>query len=195
MVESQGYNDQNQNYTTRGSVDNNAGYYAASALHIRLDTSQVVRQIEMYLKGERSILTEDDNGRLTKKTIWKGTPLVSDEGLQGIMQFVEMVFNPQVVQGNFSDVSNTVKAYDLYANYLCRTRKDLADHLMKNIKNYGIDEKNFNGIVSNIMRFVEPFMTRLINNKERESYANTIKTLESTQTTPAKNRFSIPFFG
>lgn len=71
------------NYNTKGSVENNAGYYAATALQIRLDTSLVVRQIEMYLKGERSILTEDDNGKLTKKMIWKGVPLVSEEGLQG----------------------------------------------------------------------------------------------------------------
>ena len=185
----------NRDYSVKGTTEMNAGYYAASALQIRLDTSQVVRQVEMYLRGERSILTEDVNGMLVKHEIWKGKPLVSDEGLQGIMQFIEIVFNPQVVQGNFSDVSSTVKGYDLYAEYLCRTRKDLAEHLMKNINNYGIDEKNFNGIISTIMRFVEAFMTRLLYNKERDSYANTIKTLESTQTSPQRSGLKIPFFG
>ena len=167
-------------YTSNSFSTNNAGYYAATALQIRLDTSLVVRQIEMYLKGERTVLVDiDGNGTPDSRTIWKGKPLVSDEGLQGIMQFIEIIFNPQVVQGNFQD-------YDQYANYLIRTRMDLADHLMKNLKNYGIGEKNFNGMISTIMRFIEAFMTRLINNEERKSYANTIKSVENLQTNPKR---------
>ena len=178
-----------------GVSSNNSGYYAATALQIRLDTSPIVRQIEMYLKGERTVLVDiDGNGTLDTKVVWRGKPLVSEEGLQNVMMFIESVFNTQVVQANFPDTKK-MDGYTMYAKYLKRTRMDLSEHLMKNLKAYGIEERNYNGMISTIMRFIEAFMTRALYNKERESYANTIQTRENVQTLPQKSGFKIPFFG
>lgn len=167
-------------------LSNTSGFQNASALQIRLNTGSVVRQVEMYLRGVRTEIVQDSNGIIVENTIWKGRPLVSDEGLQGIMNFIEIIFNPQVVQGNFLD-------YDMYAEYLERTRKDLASHLMKNFYAYQISEDDYNGIISTIMRFIEAYMSRLIANEERKSYAQTIKSVESMSTQPVKSGFRLPF--
>lgn len=187
-------NDQSPDYNSNSYYSNNVGFQNATALQIRLDTTQVVRQIEMYLKGERNILTQAEDGSFRNETVWKGKPIVSEEGLQGIMQFIETIFNPQVVQANFPDTKK-IDGYEQYANFLCRTRMDIADHLMKNLYNYGIDQKNYNGLISTLMRFIEAFMSRALFNKERESYAATIRTNENVQTMPTKKSFGLPFFG
>ena len=102
------------------------------------------------------------------------------------MNFVGIIFNPQVVQGNFP-IKDDCDAY------LCRCRMDLSDHLMKNFYDYEISENNFGGIVSTLMRFIEAFMSRLIGNKERDSYSNTIRTSENNTITPQKQGFKLPF--
>ncbi len=168
-------------------LSNNSGFQQASALQIRLDTSNVIRQVEMYLRGERVEVVQDNaTGQIIERTIWKGTPLVSAEGMQGIMNFIEIIFNPSVVQGNMVD-------YDMYADYLERTRKDLSDNLMKNLYVYGISEDNYNGIISTLMRFIEAYMSRLINNEERKSYAQTIKSVESTSSAPQRTGLRLPW--
>jgi len=181
MEESQNYNEQGI-----GSLNNNAYYQTATALQIRLDTSPVIEQIEMYLKGAREELRENDKGEQYKTLVAVGKPLLSDEGIQWIMNFVGTIFNPQVVQGNFQN-------YDQYAEYIYRCRMDLADHLMKNFYDYDIRENNYNGIISTLMRFIEAFMSRLIGNKERDSYSNTIRTSENNTITPQKQGFKLPF--
>lgn len=179
-------NDPAQDFKVAAELSNSSGFQGASALQIRLDTSNVVRQVEIYLRGVRVEIIQDDKGLIMEREIWKSKPLVSDEGLQGIMNFIEIIFNPQVVQGNFLD-------YDMYAAYLCRTRKDLADHLMKNFYAYEISEDNFNGIISTLMRFIEAYLSRLLFNEERKSFAQTIKSVESTNTMPAKTGIRIPW--
>jgi hypothetical protein len=176
-----------QEFRGTAELSNSSGFQNSTSLQLRLDTTPVVRQIETYLRGVRTIVVQDQSsGLIREDVVWKGKPLVSDEGLQGIMNFVEIIFNPSVVQGNFLD-------YDMYADYLERTRKDLADHLMKNFYAYNISEDNFNGIISTLMRFIEAYMSRLLFNKERDSYAQTIKSVESTQSQASRTGFKFPW--
>lgn len=182
------YNNQEQpnNYDGNQNYSNNLGFQNSTALQIRLDTSLVVRQIETYLRGIKEEIYQDEEGNIKTRTKYMGKPLVNNQGLQWLMNFIESLFNVQVVQGNFQD-------YDQYAYYLERTRKDLAEHLMINLRYYEIKEEHYGGIISTLMRFIEAFMSRLIGNKERESYANTMKMIESNTTRPLKSGFSIPF--
>ena len=179
-------NESPSRYDSSISMAQNAMYQSASALQIRLNTDPVVRQIESYLRGRMEQVVQDDKGVISTKTTYLGKPLVSNEGLQWLMSFVETLFNVQVVQGNFED-------YDQYARFLERTRKDLAEHLMINLFSYEISEEKYGGIISNLMRFIEAFMSRLISNKERDSYANTIRSIESSSLKPMKSGFSLPF--
>jgi len=158
----------------------NQYFQTATALQIRLNTEPVVRQIEMYLRGRREEVYQDEkDGIIKNRTVYIGKPLINDEGLQWIMNFVETLFNVQVVQGNFEE-------YDQYTAFLERTRKDLAEHLMINLYDYDIKENNYNGVISTMMRFVETFTSRLIKNKERDSYNNTIRSVESNSLRPLK---------
>jgi hypothetical protein len=180
-------NDPVQEFRGTAELSNSSGFQNSTSLQLRLSTDNVVRQVEMYLRGVRTVVVQDQiTGLIREDVVWKGKPLVNDEGLQGIMNFVEIIFNPSVVQGNFLD-------YDMYADYLERTRKDLSDHLMKNFYAYGISEDNYNGIIDTLMRFIEPYMSRLLFNKERDSYAQTIKSVESTQSQPNKSGFKLPW--
>lgn len=185
----------NQDFSASSNYANNMGFANATSLQLRLDTSQILRQVEAYLKGERVVLIDTDgNGSIDTKQIWKGKRKVNDEGLQSIMMFLEMILNPSVVQGNFSDTKGKT-GYMQYAEYLCRTRMDIADYLMKNMKQFGIRDEDYNGVISTIMRTVEAFMTRPLYNEERKNYANTMRSVESLQTNPNKKGFSIPFLG
>ena len=185
----------NQDFNASTNYANNMGFANATSLQLRLDTTQILRQVEAYLKGERVVLVDSDgNGSLDTKTVWKGKRKVNDEGLQSIMMFLEMILNPSVVQGNFSDTKGKT-GYMQYAEYLCRTRMDIADYLMKNMKQFGIRDEDYNGVISTIMRTIEAFMTRPLYNEERKNYANTMRSVESLQTNPSKKGLSIPFFG
>lgn len=164
----------NNDYNSRGDFSDNRGYNGATALQIRLDSSKVISEIEQYLKGYREEQFQDENGIFRTRLAWKGKPMLNDEGVQGVMATIIAVFNNQVVQGNWLD-------YDMYAEFLCRTRKELAFNLMANMYKYDLDLKRYASIMSTIMRYIEVYMTRPINNKERESYSQTMRSSEIMQ--------------
>lgn len=183
----------NADYSLQASYFNSQGYQAGTALQIRLDTSKILQQIEAYLKGERTMVVDTDgNGTLDTQTVWKGEPLMNSKGVQSTMMYLQLIFNPQVVAGNFSDTKGKT-GYMQYAEYLCRGRMDFADYLMKNMKEFAIKDENFAGIISSIFRTLEAFMTRLLYNEERKSYAATMRMMETTQTNTKGKGWNIPF--
>jgi hypothetical protein len=68
----------------------------------------------------------------------------------------------------------------LYQNYVAEVHDGLNVNLMNNLYNWEIDEDNYEPIIDFIMNLVQPFISRLIDNKERESYLNTLKVMESS---------------
>lgn len=172
-----------QDYMSYGMTSNNAGYNMAGALQLRLNTDPLIQQFEMYLKGVQIQWIESHDGKLVKQELWRGKRVVNEEGYQALMQFINLVINAQVAQGNFIDE-------DMYADYICRARKDLACDLMVNRIRFGLDAKDYNGVMGRIMRIVEVFMTRPMFNKERDSYAQSLRMQESVQTAPQKSLLS-----
>ena len=149
----------------------NQGYEAASALQIRLNTTPVKDQIEAYLRGERLVQGTDVNGQPVAELKQVGESKANQLGIQTIMSMIEAIFNPQVVQGNFDE--------SFLQDYLFRIRMALATELMTNLHRYEIRIEEYNGIIAMLMSFIEPYMSRLLNNKERESYAQTLKSIET----------------
>jgi hypothetical protein len=176
--------DYNQNQ--RAYMMDNKGYDTANVIQIRLNTDPVIRQLEIYLKGYAEVITIDNQGNERASLTQIGEPLANSKGIQAIMSFFELVFNPQSVQGNFP-------TYDEYAQFLERTRKDLATDLIINLNHYGINRKSYNAIMSRLMRIVETFSSRLIGNKERESYVNTIRTSETNSTQMGNKKGILPW--
>lgn len=156
--------------TNRALISDSQGYNLASALQIRLDTDNVLQRLEMNLRGIREAIEVIDGvPQVIIRT--DGKPLMNDKGIQSVLGKVKGIINPQVVQGNFSD--------EEYGGYLCRHRGAIATDLMNNLYRFELDENDYPSVMDMIFSVVEPFMSRLKNNKERESYAATIRSIEN----------------
>lgn len=156
--------------TSNVMMSSSEGYNIASALQIRLDTDPILQRLEMHLRGFReSIEVNEGQPQIVIKE--DGEPLMNDAGIQAILGKLRSIINPQVVQGNFKEED--------YGDYLCRHRKAIATDLMNNMNRYGLKEDNYLGVMDLIFSVLEPFISRLRDNKERESYAATIRSVES----------------
>ena len=159
--------------TTQAIGQHNMGYMNSSALQMRLETSDKLEAIERFLSGMQTITIQDkETGeiKIIKKRI--GKRLMNEEGVSHIVNYVGAIINPQVVQGNYD--------IEWYRQQLESTHKRLAFMIAVNKPYWEIDEYSRYSIVGFVMEYVKPFLSRLIDNKERESYAATIKSVESS---------------
>ena len=77
-----------QNYMSQAMQVNNAGYQAATALQMRLNTDEVIREFEAYLRGRQTVISEE-NGNVVERVLWQGRPIVNELGYQNVMQFIK----------------------------------------------------------------------------------------------------------
>jgi len=129
---------------------------------MRIDTQPLMRKIEMFLNSTRTVLKQDSKGMWYEELARFGEPLCNPEGVNGIMKIIEMVINPQVVQGN-------IKRQD-YEEIRFYARTEIASSIISNCVDWQIKDNKLKMIIDSVMRSIELFLTRLIDNKERESY-------------------------
>lgn len=177
-------NELDSSYNTTGLSTSNQGFNQASALQIRLDTVTIIENVELFLRGAKIQVEQNEKGEIITKRIPLGKPRANDLGIQGILNWLQLVLNPQVVQGNFSTEAG--KYSPKYEDYIFYLRIDLAQAILINCYEWEIAEQDMDLIVDSIMSAVEPYMTRLIDNKERESYANTITHNETNRVNEGK---------
>ena len=153
-------------------------YSDFNALRIRLDTQPLLEQIEYFLKGKRETVHQDKEGKILTSAIITGVPKANDEGIQSLLNWMSATINTQTVQGNFPADSNgnSIK----YDAYIFEYHVELSTLIVLNAYNWEIDDDEIDGIIEFVMLLVIPFMSRLIGNKERESYGETMKTIESS---------------
>ena len=173
------------------STSSNKGYNASTALQIRLETTQLIENIEMFLRGALLVVEQDDNGRITTKKIERGMPKANDLGIQSILNWIQLILNPQIVQGNFPVDSPSHSS--MYEDYIYNVRVDITSMIIINCYNWEIIDEDIEMIIDSIMNAIEPFMTRLIDNKERESYSDTIRHEEHSSMREGKE--SLKLFG
>ena len=152
--------------------------YSEDALKLRLDTSGLMESIEMFLRGERVVI---ENNAVVKRKM--GEALANDNGVQTILQILNMIVNKDMVQGNLTE--------DEINQIVSDVKLDLAWLLMTNVEEYGIKRTNRKYIVRNIERSVKIYLSRTKDNKERESFGMRVQH-QSTQTSQ-KRGFSLPF--
>lgn len=169
--------ERNQNY-----VMANQGFNSASALQIRLNTQTIIDTIEMFLRGWKVINQDTEQGIISQK-VKVGKPKANDEGIQSILNFMTSIVNPQVVQGNFTD--------EQYNNYCADVHEEITTQLVLNCYDWNIKENDLESIIDFIMKIVVPFTSRLIDNKERDSYGNTIRTVESNTIQQKNSAFNL----
>lgn len=162
------------------TTQNNKGFNTMNVLSIRLETSQLIENIEMFLRGSLIIIKQDEHGKITSQKVNRGEPKANDKGIQSILNWIQLILNPQVVQGNFAVDGPSHST--MYEEYIYHVRIDLTFMILINSYNWEISDEDIEMMVDSIMNAIEPFMTRLIDNKERESYSETIKHVESNNT-------------
>lgn len=157
----------------------NQGFNSAPALKLRLDSTIIIENLELFLRCAKIITEKDEQGRIFQRMVTFGIPKANEIGISSILNEVQLILNPQVVQGNFP--SDSPGHSSMYEDYIINLRIDLTCHITENCYNWGVLEGDINVIIDEIMNLIEPFMTRLIDNKERDSYANTIRHSEASQ--------------
>lgn len=149
-----------------------------NVIHVRLDTSEILNRIELFLRGARLVVIENnETGRIESKRVELGKRKANDDGVQAILNWVSATVNPQTVQGNFPIERDGFSP--AYERYIEEYHIELTEFLITNCYTWEINDDEINGIIEFIMLLIQPFMSRLIDNKERESYNETLKSMES----------------
>lgn len=149
---------------------NNTEYQTAGVIQIRLDTTPLLNQLEAFYRGTRIVGYKEDNGVVEPVFSTMGEPKMNERGIQQMMSWLSTIFNPQTVQGNKKDED--------YRQFMERLEKDLSDDLMVNLINYGIREEDYQSIINMTINAADMFFSRTIDNKERESYSATMRSVE-----------------
>lgn len=143
----------------------NEQFVQPNVLQLRLDTQSLLDDIHVFLRGKRLVYYNTEEG--PKPTyVDEGEPRMNDEGAQAIVGWLSTQMNSAVVQGNWRE--------ERFMYFCERTRKELAKMLLENGPRWKIKDSELKVIISSIMNALEGFMSRLIENKERESYANSL---------------------
>lgn len=149
----------------------NADYNSNSALQIRLNTEILLDRYELFLKGKLQQVRLDAEGRQVVQSITVGEELANDAGVQGILSHVSSLINAQCVQGNM-----TRQQYDAF---IFEVHVDICTIVMENLQRWGVHPRHYNHIIDQFMHMIIPFFTRLIDDGERGSFQNTLRTNEN----------------
>lgn len=152
----------------------------SSVLEIRLHTKPILDQFETFVTGKQKFIVYDSDGKPFVQEIVLTPPKANKLGQQVIINKVQNIINSAVVQGNFDEAK--------YEHYIDKVWGDLIDDLMINLYIWGIKIEDYNPLIDHIIDILIPFISRLLENKERESYAQSLRVSESSNITQLKNR-------
>jgi hypothetical protein len=150
---------------------NNSAYVNANMLQIRLNTDDLIKQMEIFLRGSIIEFQENEKGEIIAKRIKYGEPKANDLGINSILNYIRSIFNAQTVQGNFD--------MNRYGDYIQLINENIADHIISNQIKWEIDDDDLDSLIDFIMDMAVPFFSRLVDNKERDSYSSTMRHVES----------------
>jgi hypothetical protein len=143
-----------------------------SALNLRINTDPLLKQVELFLRGQKEIILYDSKlkNHITQ-LVQYGEPLANDKGIQNIMQLLYMIFNKDVVQGNLLPEEINQIVFDL--------KMDLARELMIHNNEWGIRKDMRTYINRTIEKSAKLYLSRTKDNKERDSYIPMIRQVET----------------
>ncbi len=149
---------------------NNQGAHA-SLIATRINPTEELKEIEEFLSASKiSLKFNQETGTYYQEKVPYGPPIANELGVATLMSMIKSVINPMNVQGNFDA--------DRYDDYVYHTRVDLTFSVLDNCYLWEIKDEHLEMVVDNIMRFVEPFMSRLVNDGERKSLIPQFKSEE-----------------
>lgn len=165
--------DEQQKEQIKQVLEGNNSYNVNSVLQTRLNTDPVLDKIENFLKGSVTYYKTRQDGEVEAQEAGKGKRKCNKEGVQAIMSRVSQAVNSQTVQGNLDKNHYDEIIYDM--------RLSLTKVVMKNLYNWKVVEAEFDNIIDGLMDIIEIFLSRCIDNKERDSYTDTIRHVENSK--------------
>jgi hypothetical protein len=158
MVEEQENSSQKMSYM--GAQD-------PSFLQYRLNTEAIIVQLEQTLTGELvNYIVNSQNGEIIEQKRVISNPLVNREGYASIINYVKMHINNQTVQGNMKDYQ--------YNEFIGSVREEFSIIVIVNQYKWNISDANVHYIIECVLDVIKLFLSRTLDNKERESY-NTMR--------------------
>lgn len=136
---------------------------------LRLDMERTINKVEDFLSAKRVKYKIVDN-EVIEEVERIGQPLANEQGINQILNIIFMRINTHVVQGNFTE--------NHYYDFIERARKEIAEQVVINAHDWEIKDNHLNLVIDTITSFIEPFMSRLINNEERKSYIQQFQSRE-----------------
>jgi hypothetical protein len=135
-----------------------------SFLQYRLNTDPIIQQVEISLSGKLTqYLTNSQTGEIVETSVEISSPKVNKEGFASIINYLRVHINNQTVQGNLDD--------DRFRDFIASVREDFAMILMINMYKWDIKDSDYQYICDSIADVIKLFLSRTLDNKERESYS------------------------
>lgn len=150
---------------------NNEDFMNAGIMQLRLDPDPTLQKFQLLLTGQQIVIKQEQDGTYSEVAQQISKPKANEEGIHTIMFFVRNVVNTQTVQGNFDE--------DRYNAYIVEAHSDFAELIFNNMDDFEMTTKAGNDICNAFTKIIIPYMSRTLHNKERDSYAQTNKTLET----------------
>lgn len=179
--------EQNENTNIDGYTSDNDSYNNASMLQIRLNTEPVIAKIELFLRGEREKYGINEQGQPVVIAEKIGESKANNEGIHSIMIWLSGLLNSQIVQGNIENFAEK-------DNKIADIREDLSEYIMKNLVNWEISDAEYEGIIDLMITQLDLFLSRLVGNKERDSFTHTMKHVENNSSQVRNKGFKFSGF-
>jgi len=143
----------------------------------RNDPSRLLHDFKLDLLNayEEQEVREKDGETFTVIKIKpiKGTrPKANKQGIQEIMRYLKSIINRHIVQANITSNNEFNKKMQYIA-------KDCTIHFISKRKDWDIDHADCDILISNAVNMFDLFLTRTIENKEREGYTEGFKEITS----------------
>jgi len=141
-------------------------------IKLRLDTNDIITKTELFLRGKKIVpYINEDNGEQVLRVESIGTPLMNEEGIQCVLLTLNQTVSSLGVQGNWKS--------DYFEQFIAEVDTNFSCDLWVNLRKWSVKLENYNLICNSFMNLMQEFASRIIDNKERESYGLSMKTSES----------------
>ena len=161
-----------------------------NVMKLRLYTEDFLGEIEKDLRGGYFQPLLADDGTAKNVFIETGNRLCNEIGVQAIMKILKLHINPHTVQGNFIVKNKVSEDFDLF---MMKFQIMLGDAIVINRYSWEFEMDNHTWFTQSVRGSVERFLSRSLDNLERQSYSDTQRSVESN-TLSAKGG-GLSFFG
>lgn len=173
--------EQPQQVSYEGLATSSSNLNSDSALKLRLDTTQIQIQFELYLRGlESNDYWNEKTNQYETKLVPCGEAKLNEMGRQGILNKMRLIICQSVAQGNFKE--------QFYLKQISDIRKEIAITLFINYYRWGMTNKSdLKEIPESMMNIIEAYLSRPIDNQERILLGQSTKIVENNTIDKSKS--------